>query len=166
MNLIDAFRTTPADDSKIKKCLDAIVSAVYRQSGVDRCIRFEDNKSVAFAGTKEVPELFLELGMQLYDKRKWLCASLDNDDCWHEWDFEDIGAFVDFVAQRIAPLVNHTVMYVTEIVRFTFIKKATYIKDTESDAWIEVESNTADSWMVKPFLRRSERKEVIKEYCI
>ena len=148
---------------KLEKSLEQIISLVVQKSGVPRCVRFDDDSTVAFSGSFNEPDLVLVLGI---DKDENLSASLDDEVSWFEWDFENVDEFVEKIANHIAPLVNHTVKYVKEYKKYEHIRFMTFVLDEKKHEWITISDEKINATLLNPFVVKDEREEIIKVYNI
>lgn len=150
-----------------ERCMEEIIQKIARISGIDGCIRL-DGGDVAFSGSKEKPELQLELsimsGVKKGGRLHFLYASLDDEISWQEWDFEKTEAFADAIAEHIGPLVEQTVKFVSETKKFRYVREAVYCLDQATGEWIKQREETADYPLLRLFLWKDKRTEYIKTY--
>lgn len=148
---------------KLHNCFENIISAVAEKSGVPRCARFENDTTVAFSGSIDEPDLILEVSIYTDNN---LSASLDDEVSWNEWDFENTDAFIEEIANYIAPLVNHTVKYIKEYKKHKSVHLKRLILDEEKKEWVTIEDETVDAALVRPFIAEDKIEERIKVYSI
>lgn len=163
MNLLFKHYKKKLDMEKLQNCFEKIISEVATKSGVPRCVRFEDNTTVAFSGSVDEPDLILEVGIDTDDN---LSASLDDEVSWNEIDFENTDAFVEEITNYIAPLVNHTVKYIKEYKKNKSIHFKRLVLDEEIKEWITLEDEMIDNALARPFITKDKIEEIIKAYCI
>ncbi|MBP3692020.1 MAG: hypothetical protein J6I80_02110, partial [Clostridia bacterium] len=114
-----ATKTYEEDIQREKECVLRIKNAISQKSGIDKFIDY-DEFAVAFAGSKDNMELFLEICTQKYDGKKYLYASVDDEVSWHEWDFDNLDEFENNIVDYIANRVNRTIKTVTEVKNKSF----------------------------------------------
>lgn len=169
MSFFDRFRSKrdPQETNRLlKDSLEEIIRRVAQQSGIDRCIRFEDDAcAVAFSGSKEDPALRLDLSITRSAGWDYLTAELDEGLCWHEWEFEDRFEFFDNMVEYIAKRMNHKVKTVTETVRRQGIRITEYILDEQGE-WQIIRDEQVNNRLVGMFIAKTETQEVVKEYHI
>ncbi len=69
---------------------------------------------IAFSGSFQNPELLLTLSIMKTDGKHYLYADIDDEISWQEWDFENQEDFENAIVEYISPLVNRTIITVTE----------------------------------------------------
>lgn len=169
MSFLDIFRSkrAPRENRQlVTDSLEEIIRRVAEQSGIDRCIRFENNDhAVAFSGSQEDFALCLTLSSKRSGGWDYLIADLDDEFHWCEWEFEDRFAFFDTVVDYIAAHMNHRFRRVIETERHQGVRIREYILD-EQGAWQLFSDDHVDSRLVGLFVSKSETTEVEKEYHI
>lgn len=167
MSFIKFFHATQTDDNdveRVKSCIHNIKTAVSVKSGVADFIDYDDS-SVAFAGSKDRMELFLEIYTQKYDGKKYLYASLDDEVSWQEWDFETQAAFENNIVKHIADRVNRTIKTVTEKVKHKSYRQAVYYLEESSGEWVLLEEEqTENKLFCLIAANKTETEETVKTY--
>ena len=167
MSVLDFFRRPDGsrDNRMVTDSLEEIIRRVGEQSGIDRCIRFEDGVRVAFSGTPEDCALCLTLSVSRSEGWDYLIADLDGEMNWCEWDFDDRFEFFDTVSDYIASHMNRRFRLVTEMVRHKGIRIREYILDEQGN-WQLFSEDQVDGRLVRMFVKKNERTEVEREYKI
>ena len=161
-----ATKATEEQHRELVQCLENIISTVFEKTGVPTCIRLPQNDTaVAFAGDIRQPKLWLELESVKYNKQHYIRASLDDLVAWNEWEHADRNAFLQNIAEYIAPRVNATIKTVIERIKHKSIRETVYKKD-EDGRWVLLEDECEDHILIRPFLSESRTEETIEVYQI
>lgn len=157
-----ATKTLEEDIQREKNCVAGIKQAVSQKCGIDNFIEY-DERTVAFAGSKDNMELMLEVCTQKYEGKKYLYASVDDEVSWQEWDFDNFEEFENDIIEHIANRVNRTIKTVTEADNKNFRVASYYLN--ENDEWICFEDHSCDSKLFCYITARlTKSSETIKTY--
>lgn len=150
------------ETKRIKECYKNII---FKISSYFKNIKFiEEENYIAFSGNKENPELILEIYMEKRRKNYYLCALIDDEISYYEYDFKTQEEFENAIVKYIKPLVNNTVKYVEERKKHKYIKYSRYYKN--NDKWILIDEDKIENTIIKLFVLKDSTKETIKEYNI
>ena len=116
LRMFHATRTNPEDQQRAMDCLQSITSAISQRTGIPRFIQYDAN-SVAFSGSNDHVELLLTVYIQRTDGKNYLCATIDDQVTWNEWDFENQAEFQNEIIQYLSNRINQTIKTVIEKVR-------------------------------------------------
>ena len=165
MGFLNVFRSSQYSEEDIrreKECLARIKAAVSERTGISEFIHWDDF-TAAFAGSRENMELLLEIRTCKYEGKKYLCASVDDEVSWQEWDFDNQAAFETSIIDYIANRVNRTVK-TTTVVRKDFYRVASYYLDQDRQ-WVCMEDQSSDSkWFCRILSGLGESGETVKTY--
>lgn len=154
------------DEQRAVDCLQAITSAVSQRTGIPKFIQYDAN-SVAFSGSKDHMELILTIYIQRTDGKNYLCASIDDEVSWNEWDFEDQADFQSSIINYLANRVNQTIRTVVEKVRHQSYHQSVYCWNNDTKEWILVEDDRIENALVcLVAARKTEITETIKTYSL
>lgn len=161
-----ATRSNPEDGQRALDCLQAITCAVSQYTGIPKFLQYDAN-TVAFSGSKDKMELVLTVYIQRTDGKNYLCATIDDQVTWNEWDFENQAEFQNEIIQYLSNRVNQTIKTVIEKVRHQSYRETIYCWDENTKEWVLVEDNSTENPLVcRIASRKTETTETIKTYCL
>ncbi len=159
-----AFRIFHPDADTVARmdaCYNSIKSKLLSRYGISDYM--EKDGWIAFAGSAEKPELVLTVSVTESGGKCYLCADVDDEVSWWEWDHENREAFENAIVAHIGSMAGRTVKTVTEKKRFACIKLSRYYLKDDGE-WALLEEDTVDFLPVRLFLFRNTVKEEIKSY--
>ncbi len=159
------YSSTLDEDSnaRMDSCYNNIKNKIAQKIGVSNFI--EKDGWIAFSGDIENPELLLTISIMKSDGKLNLCADIDDDVSWYEWDYENQEDFENEIVSYVAPLVNNTVKFTTEKKKHKYIRTSRYFLN-DNNEWVLIDQNTLNNWLFRLFVAKDSIKEEIKTYQI
>lgn len=157
-----SFKKSEEDVKREKECIDRIKNAVSEKTGITNFID-NDASTVAFAGSKDSMKLMLEVFTQKSGDKKYLCASIDDDASWEEYECKSLDEFESDIVNYITNRINKTVKTVVEADGESYRVSSYYMGD--NGEWVCFDDETTDSKLFK-FLAEKFHKtgETIETY--
>ena len=166
LKFFHATHSNSEDAQRAVDCLQSITSVVSERTGIPNFLQ-DDTNSVAFSGSKDHMELHLTVYIQRMNRKNYLCASIDDEVSWNEWDFENQADFQNHIINYLANRVNQTVKTVIEKVRHQSYHISVYCWKQDTNEWLLVEEDSTDQPLVcLVAARKTETTETIKTYCL
>lgn len=148
---------------EIKKCYDSIKHKLITRLKHVKCI--EAHEYIAFSGDFKNPELAIYINKVVKDLNSYLCANIDDEVYFYEYDYKNRDEFENAIVEYIEPLVNRTIKYVTYKKKHKYIKFSRYYNNGNNE-WVLIDEEIADSKIIKLFIFKNSVKEIIKEYGV